>query len=250
MFESVDSDPWLQEAKLFTSLTKDQQLLQEAAESLAVQSFLSMSQVRFRVVERLNSEQMSPDGLLPLLCVGSDILVTGFPAIVELVEKRWSDRRLTAGLDASQKADHKILAEMVDNVFPPAVAYVSWVRDETYDRYTRPRFSVPFPWPLNHLLSYQRRRKERQALAAMQWADKSFDEVVDELDSCCQALSERLEAQDFLCADSATPVDARVFGFVSAILSADLPDPDFKEVVSKYQPLVQHRQRIQQLFFK
>ena len=243
------SQPWPVDVLLYQSLRDQQILLDELAESESIQAFLNMFSLSYRIEMRSNVEQMSPTGQLPFLKVGSS-LVTGFASVVEFVNKKFPLRTLSSKLDGSQLADHKITMEMVANVFPPAESYLCWVHDVTLERYTRVRYFFPFPWPLNIILCWQKQRQVYKNLTASEWNKKSYEDVLDEVDSCCQALSEKLENQSFLYGDKPTELDAMVYGHVNAILKAPLPDPELKETVSRYKPLLKHQELVQERFFR
>ena len=49
------------------------------------------------------------------------------------------------------------------------------------------------PWPLNSILCWQKRNQVLKKLKALGWGNKSMDDVINEVDNCCRALSERLE---------------------------------------------------------
>ena len=68
--------------------------------------------------------------------------------------------------------------------------YLSWADDVTLAEVTYPRYGSVHPWPLNTLLSWQKKRSVCKKLSALGWLTKSLDEVYAEVERCCQALSE------------------------------------------------------------
>ena len=68
--------------------------------------------------------------------------------------------------------------------------YISWADDVTVSEVTYPRYGSVYPWPLNTILSWQKKRAVTKKLSALGWMAKSLDEVYAEVERCCQALSE------------------------------------------------------------
>ena len=75
--------------------------------------------------------------------------------------------------------------------------YLSWLDTVTYQEVTKPRYGSVYPWPLNHLLSWQKSQEIYKKLAALGWTSKSLEEVYQEVEQCCVALNERLDNQQF-----------------------------------------------------
>ena len=61
-------------------------------------------------------------------------------------------------------------------------------------------------------------------LGALGWTSKSMDDVYSEIESCCRALSERLESSLFFFGSRPTELDALVFGHIFSLLTTPLPD--------------------------
>ena len=51
-----------------------------------------------------------------------------------------------------------------------------------------------------------------------------MDDVYSEIESCCRALSERLESSLFFFGSRPTELDALVFGHIFSLLTTPLPD--------------------------
>ena len=74
--------------------------------------------------------------------------------------------------------------------------YISWADEVTLSEVTYPRYGSVHPWPLNTLLSWQKKRSVCKKLSALGWLSKSLDDVYAEVDSCCKALSESKSSVD------------------------------------------------------
>ena len=76
-------------------------------------------------------------------------------------------------------------------------SYLSWLDTVTYSEVTKPRYGSVYPWPLNHVLTWQKKNQVYKRLSALGWTSKSLEEVYQEVEQCCVALSERLDNQQF-----------------------------------------------------
>jgi metaxin len=47
----------------------------------------------------------------------------------------------------------------------------------TYKEVTFPRYGSIYPWPLNYILTWQKRRQVIKRLTALGWANKSIEDV-------------------------------------------------------------------------
>ena len=213
-------EPWPADAQLFEPLEVEQVLLPDRASCLAVQAFLHMCQLPFSVEMRANAEQMSP-GRLPFVRAGK-FVVAELDNIVNFVTNKGV--ALSGHLDAAQKADMRAYMSLVANVLGNAEAHVSWIDEETLNTVTRPRYGSVYPWPLNWLLTRIKRNQVMKKLSALGWTKKSLQDVYNEVENCCQALSERLDNQRYFFNNKPTELDALVFGHLFTILTTPMPD--------------------------
>lgn len=58
---------------------------------------------------------------------------------------------------------------------------------------TKPRYGSVYPWPLNIMQTWSKRSKEISRLKTLGWYEKTLEEVFEEVETCCQTLSDRLE---------------------------------------------------------
>jgi metaxin len=95
---------------------------------------------------------------------------------------------LTEHLDSSQKADMRAYMSLVSNVLGNAELYLSWLDNVTLTEVTKPRYGSAYPWPLNHILAWQKKQQVYKKLAALGWTSKSLDEVLKNMfSSVCTA---------------------------------------------------------------
>ncbi|KAF4523780.1 hypothetical protein B566_EDAN009012 [Ephemera danica] len=237
-------EEWPQDAKLFQPYDMEQILLPDNANCLAVQTYLRMCKLPFTVQHRSNAEFMSPSGRVPFLQCGLH-LVTELDPIIAFVGNKGIS--LTDHMDSRQKSDMRADMSLVNNVLISAELYLSWVEPLLLQEVTQPRYGSVFPWPLNNILTYLKRRAVVSKLKALQWANKTPNEVYGEVDKACRNLSARLGNNHFFFSRP-TELDALVFGHTYTILSTKLPDNRLADVLRGYPNLISHCDRIQSQF--
>uniref|UniRef100_A0A8C2U445 Metaxin-2 n=1 Tax=Coturnix japonica TaxID=93934 RepID=A0A8C2U445_COTJA len=157
---------------------------------------------------------------------------------------------LSDGLDEVQKAEMKAYMELVNNMLLTAELYLQWCDDVTVEEITHPRYGSPYPWPLNRILSYQKQWEIRRKMKAIGWAGKSLEQVLEDVDQCCQALSQRLGTQPYFFNKQPTELDALVFGHLFTILTTQLITDELSEKVKNYGNLTAFCRRIEQQYFE
>ncbi|XP_069472221.1 metaxin-2 isoform X2 [Ambystoma mexicanum] len=241
------TDPWPCNATLYQPLKGDQILLSDHASSLAVQAFLRMCNLPVQVVCRANAEYMSPSGKVPFIHVGNQV-VSELGPIVQFVKAK--GHSLSDGLDEAQKAEMKAYMELVNNMLLTAELHIQWCDEATVEEITRPRYSSPYPWPLNYILAYQKQWEIRRKMKAIGWGGKSIHQVYDDVDQCCQALSHRLGTQPYFFSKQPTELDALVFGHLFTILTTQLTNDELCDKVKSYSNLIAFCRRIEQKYFE
>jgi len=239
-------DPWPVDAQLYQPFEVEQILLNDNASCLAVQAYLHMLKLDFNVEMRANAEHMSPSGKLPFIRANNFVIAELDPIVSFVSNKGIS---LTEHLDSAQKADMRAYMTLVTSVLGNAELYLSWKDEVTASEVTIPRYGSVYPWPLSTLLSYQKKWSVCKKLTALGWLNKSLDEVYQEVEQCCQALSERLENQRYFFNNKPTELDALVFGHLFAILTTPLPDARLANVVRQFKNLIDLCQHIDKEFF-
>uniref|UniRef100_A0A674G756 Metaxin-2 n=1 Tax=Taeniopygia guttata TaxID=59729 RepID=A0A674G756_TAEGU len=228
------AEPWPENAALYQQLKEEQILLSDNASSLAVQAFLQMCNLPVRVICRANAEYMSPSGKVPFIHVGNQV-VSELGPIVQFVKAK--GHSLSDGLDEVQKAEMKAYMELVNNMLLTA-------------EITHPRYGSPYPWPLNRILSYQKQWEVRRKMKAIGWAGKTLEQVLEDVDQCCHALSQRLGTQPYFFNKHPTELDALVFGHLFTILTTQLITDELSEKVKNYSNLTAFCRRIEQQYFE
>ncbi|TTH38811.1 Metaxin-2 [Bagarius yarrelli] len=219
------AEPWPENARLYQPLREDQILLSDCASSLAVQAYLRMLGLPVRVCCRANAEYMSPSGKVPFIQVGNQV-VSELGPIVQFT--RAKGHSLSDGLDDVQRAEMKAYMELVNNMLLTAELYIQWCDENTAAEITRPRYSSPYSWPLNHILAYQKQWEVRRKMSAIGWAGKSLEQVVME----------------------PTELDALVFGHLFTILTTRLTTDELSEKIKSYSNLLSFCRRIEQTYFE
>lgn len=108
---------------------------------------------------------------------------------------------LSEDLDTADKADLRAYVSLVNNVLVNAEQYICWVDEPTLNSVTKPRYGSVYPWPLNHYVNWQKQREIVKKLKVLGWYNKSIGEVIDEVEKCCEALTERLKDKKYFFGD-------------------------------------------------
>ncbi|MEE6489743.1 hypothetical protein FKM82_015667 [Ascaphus truei] len=230
-----------------SQIAGEQILLSDNASCLAVQAFLQMCSLPVQVACRANAEYMSPSGKVPFIQVGNQVISELGP-IVQFVKAK--GHSLSDGLDEVQKAEMKAYMELVNNMLLTAELYIQWCDEATLEEITLPRYSSPYSWPLNYVLVFQKKWEIKRKMKAIGWAGKSLEQVYEDVDQCCQALSQRLGTQPYFFSKQPTELDALVFGHLFTILTTQLTNDELREKVKSYSNLVAFCRRIEQNYFE
>ncbi|XP_076241087.1 metaxin-2 isoform X3 [Calliopsis andreniformis] len=236
-------EPWPLSITLYQPYEVEQILLPDSANCLAVQAFLKMCGLEFQIVLRRNAEYMSPSGRVPFIKCGA-FLVPEFENIVSFIGTKGVS--LTNDLSTTCKADMRAYISLVNNVFVNAELYICWIDNETLNEVTKPRYGSVYPWPLNHFLSWQKRKEVIKKLSVLGWYNKTIEDICSEVKTCCSALSGRLEGTKYFFGDT-TPneLDALVFGHIFTIITTPLPGNKLANIVQSYPQLVDFCKRIE-----
>jgi len=76
-------------------------------------------------------------------------------------------------------------------VFVWPQSYFVWI-DENTRPITRQRYGSVYPFPLNYWVTYLKMKSVNSRLKAVGWLNMKLDQVYQEVDKCCEALSKRL----------------------------------------------------------
>ncbi|XP_033230739.1 metaxin-2 isoform X3 [Belonocnema kinseyi] len=242
-------EPWPQLIKLYQPYEVEQILLPDNANCLAVQAYLKMCNLEFQIEPRSNAEYMSPSGRVPFIQCGA-FVVSDFDGIVNFVNTKGTS--LSEELKATDKADMRAYISLVNNVLVNAEQYICWCDTATLSNITKPRYGSVYPWPLNHILSWQKQSQVTKKLKVLGWHNKTLSEVLSEVKHCCDALSERLENKPYFFGESPTELDALVYGHVKALTAAKLLSSTdcIANMINQFPLIIEHSQLIHSRFLK
>ncbi|XP_015111639.1 metaxin-2 isoform X2 [Diachasma alloeum] len=241
-------EPWPQPIKLYQPYEVEQILLPDNANCLAVQAFLHMLNLEYQIEPRKNAEYMSPSGRVPFIQCGA-FVVSDFDNIVSFVGNKGA--RLSQDLDDTEKTDMRAYISLVNNGLANAEQYICWVDPATLEDVTKPRHGSVYPWPLNHILNWQKQRQITKKLKVLGLYNKSLEEIYQDVKMCCTALSERLDGKPYFYGNNPCELDALVYGHIHAILrSQAVPSlQGLVRVIRGYPELIDHCKRLESDFF-
>ncbi|KAH3703854.1 metaxin-2-like [Dreissena polymorpha] len=240
------TERWPDNVKLYQQYQAEQITFPDYAASLSVKTFLYMCGLEFSTVPKINAEEMSPSGRVPFIHIGP-FLVSEFEPIVAYVQTRGFG--LNDDLTDVQKSELKAYIKLIGSTLVNAELYLSWLVPEVYEKVTKARYGAMYAWPLNCILPYQKFLSVQKQLAASEWKNKTFAEVCEEVETCCQALNDRLGTQNFFFGKKPTELDALVFGHISTLLTTDLPRNEFADIIRRYDNLLVFLKRIDAEYF-
>jgi len=233
--------------RLFQPYEVEQILLPDNANCLAVQTFLKMCNLDYKVVHRPNAEAMSPTGKVPFIKCGA-FIVSELEGIVQFVNNKGIS--LTKDMSAENKSDLRAYMTLVNNVLGNAELYICWCDNETYNEVTKPRYGSIYPWPLNHIQPWTKRNAECKRLKVLGWAQKSLEEVYSDVETCCQALTDRLDGSDYFFGSRPTELECLIFGHLYTILTTPLSNSALAATVRNFPALINLIKRIEEQYFK
>ncbi|XP_044000967.1 metaxin-2-like isoform X1 [Aphidius gifuensis] len=241
--ELTGQEPWPQSIKLYQPYEVEQILLPDNANCLAVQAYLHMCNLEYQIEPRKNAEYMSPSGRVPFIHCGA-FVIADFDNIVQFVTRKGTS--LSSDLDESEQADMRAYISLVNHGLANAEQYICWVDSVTRDNVTKPRHGSVYPWPLNHILNWQKERQVTKKLKVLRIFNKTLDEIYEDVKMYCSTLSERLGGKPYFYGDKPTELDALVFGHINAILSSQCTPSiiNVTKIIQNYPNLLEHNQHI------
>ncbi|KAF7996419.1 hypothetical protein HCN44_002051 [Aphidius gifuensis] len=246
--ELTGQEPWPQSIKLYQPYEVEQILLPDNANCLAVQAYLHMCNLEYQIEPRKNAEYMSPSGRVPFIHCGA-FVIADFDNIVQFVTRKGTS--LSSDLDESEQADMRAYISLVNHGLANAEQYICWVDSVTRDNVTKPRHGSVYPWPLNHILNWQKERQVTKKLKVLRIFNKTLDEIYEDVKMYCSTLSERLGGKPYFYGDKGPKeLDALVFGHLFTILTTPLPSVKLADIVKGYPDLVDLCKRIEKRYFQ
>ncbi|GFR76243.1 metaxin-2 [Elysia marginata] len=242
------SQKWPEDVVLYQPYQVEQITLPDYAQCLAVEAFLRMSGLVFRIEQRTNAADMSPTGKVPFIQVSSHSqLIAEFEPIVKFAATKGFC--LSKDLPEQSVAEMWAYISMLDNILCNAEYYVAWLVPDIAAEVTKPRYGCAFPWPLNWILPWTRQREVYNLMTIKDWAAKSLEEVIQEVRVCLRALSEKLDKSKFFLGGQPTELDAVVFGHIFTLQTCKLPGSPFNSAATEFKNLVQFCKRIESAYF-
>ncbi|KAJ8303527.1 hypothetical protein KUTeg_019923 [Tegillarca granosa] len=224
------TERWPDDVHLYQPYQVQQMTLPDNASCLSVKTFLNMSGLKYSLELRTNAEEMSPSGKVPFIYI-PPFIHSGMDPIVAAVNTRGFS--LSESLNDTERSELRAYMVMIENILV-----------------TKPRYGSIHPWPINLIIPWQKQRSIKAKLEAKGWADKSLEQVYDEVKTCCQALSERLQDQEYFFGDKPTELDAMVFGHLYTLLTTNLPDIDLAIIIRNYGNLANFCKRVEIKYFR
>lgn len=241
-------DQWPKLIHLYCPYEVEQILLPDNANCLAVQAFLKMCNLEFRIEPRKNAEYMSPNGSLPFIKCGAFVL-SEFDNIVSFIANKGTS--LSNHLEPKEKSDMKAYISLVNNVFVNAELYICWVDEATLE-VTKKRHGSVYPWPLNYYLNWQKKKQVIKKLNVLGWYKKTLEKVCEEVNECCMILSDRLNGREYFFGDKPMEIDALVYGHIRALtIFHFLPSTRrINTIINTFPRLMEHLHKIHYIYFK
>jgi metaxin len=209
-----------------------------------------MANKPFTVRMCANAEFMSTGGhqtKLPVLKYGC-FVAAEFDNIVNLLETK--EIFLSGHLTENQKFEMRPLIRLTEKIFSNAEQYISFVDKKVLAEVTNPRNGSVFPWPLNHIQNYRKKRHVLKQLDLFDWKSLTMEEVEEQVGKCCNILSVQLAKNDYFFGESPTELDALVFGHLFSIFTMKLPNIVLAKTINQFPHLVAFCKRIENIYFK
>lgn len=135
---------------LFQSIHNEQIMLPELGFVNALRAYFELLKIDYKIDQRSNVEYMSPDGQLPLIKCG-DELISGYEEIIDFINKKFE-------IQKEDQSDEIARMQLVTTVITKAELYRTWYDKDIYEQYTKSYYSYGKPWPLNNILCWLKRR--------------------------------------------------------------------------------------------
>ena len=132
---------------IFQTMDNIQILLPELGNRYALQAYFHFNRIRFLLDQRTNAEDMSPDGELPFIRHGNN-LVSGYTKIVDHININIKEIDLVK----QRRSDIIAIISLFNEVVIKAELYYTWFHKDIYDQITKSHYPNGKPWPLTIVL--------------------------------------------------------------------------------------------------
>ncbi|KAK6621533.1 hypothetical protein RUM44_001340 [Polyplax serrata] len=218
------------------------QILPDYANCIAVQTFLKINNLKFELVAKQNAEFMSPSGKLPFIKCGA-FVIAEYESILSFVSNKGIGT--SQQMDKAQWADMRAYMSLVNNVLQNAELYMCWYEKSYYDSVTWHRYSSVFSWPLNYILTWQKKQSVTKKLKVLGWTKKTKDQVLEDVKNCCHSLSERLDKNPYFFGEFPTELDALLYGHMFCILTGQPQIQELGSIIKNFPNLLEMCSRLE-----
>ncbi|KAI2804357.1 Metaxin-2 [Blomia tropicalis] len=227
--DSDDGDK-LDYVTIFQTEDNIQIMLPELGDRLALQAFFHYHNVKFIMDQRNNAEDMSPDGVLPFIRHG-DKLISGYGKIVDYIRKK-------NNIEVQNRLEVEALTILFNEVVNKSELFYTWLDKDIYEQFTKTRYSIGKPWPLNAFLCWLKKWDVSSKIGEAKNIDLDFENL-------CLELSDRLERfKKFIFGDKPCEVDTLIYGHIKAIYQNHDIYKNLYNIVEKFPNLIAFMKRI------
>eukprot|EP00794_Sanderia_malayensis_P003129 gene3129-3597_t len=209
--------------------------LSEEARCYGIEALLRLQNLRYDVVEKSNSEFISPSGRIPLIRIDDDVI--GEDSILSWLEAKGFC--LTKDLPNVQKLQVKSLISLFETSLVPAELYCCWVHPENVKK-TMDAYGSVYCNPLKFILTHKKQASVKSMLKVIGWLNKTTEEVEKEVITILSVVAVKLDKNIFLVGDTPTEADALLFGHLQAILSSQQNNKLLLQALDGFPELVRY----------
>ncbi|XP_027202313.2 metaxin-2-like [Dermatophagoides pteronyssinus] len=210
---------------IIQSLNNLQIMLPELGYVNALRAYLEFNKIDYQIDERSNAEWMSPDGQLPLIKYGRQ-LVSGFLPIIEFINKQFEIK--VNDISTERQA----ILDLFNKVIIDAELYYTWLDKDTFEKYTKFSYAYGKPWPLNNILCWLKRRDIAWRIQDDTNRQNSLEEFLREISRITSIPmdDDKAASRELLCL---------IYGHIKAINSYDKTYEPLRKMVKQYPSLLQ-----------
>ncbi|KAH3732737.1 mitochondrial sorting and assembly machinery 37 kDa subunit [Pelomyxa schiedti] len=143
---------------------------------------------------------------------------------------------------AQQMADLYSVLSILDGKLYPALNYILWHDEATYNHVTRTTFCQSMPFLLRHLVPPFRKRTSLTQFV-------STPQAQDRISECLTSLTTLLGEKQFFGGSSPSAIDAAVFAYIFVLYGTPFPFAGIRTVLGNHMPLVQLANTMHSLLF-